>query len=93
MRAIEQNRYVARATNTGISAIISPKGLILTQSPLFTEYTIVQTLHANLETSIYHAIADYIFWIALTVAFLLFFIQHTNLASKYKRKYIIRRIV
>lgn len=93
LRAIEQNRYVARATNTGISAIISPKGLILTQSPLFTEYTIVQTLHANLETSIYHAIADYIFWIALTVAFLLFFIQHTNLASKYKRKYIIRRIV
>lgn len=36
LRAVEQGRYIIRATNTGISAVIDPKGRILAQSGLFT---------------------------------------------------------
>ncbi len=35
LRAVEQGRYIVRATNTGISAVIDPKGRILAQSGLF----------------------------------------------------------
>jgi len=36
LRAVEQERYLVRATNTGISAIIDPKGRILVHGALFT---------------------------------------------------------
>ena len=35
MRALESGRYMLRATNTGISAIINEKGVIIKQSPQF----------------------------------------------------------
>lgn len=35
LRAVEQGRYLVRATNTGISAVIDPKGRILVQGGLF----------------------------------------------------------
>ena len=40
MRALETGRYMLRATNTGISAIINEKGDILDRSPLFKPYTL-----------------------------------------------------
>ncbi|MGD8907899.1 MAG: apolipoprotein N-acyltransferase [Chromatiales bacterium] len=36
MRALETGRYLLRATNTGISAIIGPRGQLLRTSPLLT---------------------------------------------------------
>jgi apolipoprotein N-acyltransferase len=35
MRALETGRYLLRATNTGVTAIISPQGSIIKQAPLF----------------------------------------------------------
>ena len=35
MRAIETGRYMLRTTNTGVTAIVSPKGKIIKQAPLF----------------------------------------------------------
>jgi apolipoprotein N-acyltransferase len=34
MRALETGRYLLRATNTGISAIVGPKGELIGVSPL-----------------------------------------------------------
>ncbi|MGR8952076.1 MAG: apolipoprotein N-acyltransferase [Gammaproteobacteria bacterium] len=36
MRALETGRYLLRSTNTGVTAIISPAGQVITQAPLFT---------------------------------------------------------
>lgn len=35
MRAIETGRYMLRATNTGLTAIIAPNGRVMKQAPLF----------------------------------------------------------
>jgi apolipoprotein N-acyltransferase len=38
MRALETGRYMLRATNTGVSAIINEKGIITASSPQFTPH-------------------------------------------------------
>jgi len=40
MRSIETGRYQLRATNTGISAFIGPKGELITTSPIFKQYVL-----------------------------------------------------
>jgi apolipoprotein N-acyltransferase len=37
MRALESGRWLLRATNTGVTAAISPKGQIISQAPLFQQ--------------------------------------------------------
>jgi apolipoprotein N-acyltransferase len=37
MRAMETGRFLLRATNTGLTGIVSPKGEIVNQAPLFQE--------------------------------------------------------
>ena len=46
MRALETGRYMLRATNTGISAIINQHGRIIAQSPQFVPHT----TSANIQT-------------------------------------------
>lgn len=41
MRALETGRYLLRATNTGISAIIDPRGKILARSPQFVAHALI----------------------------------------------------
>ncbi len=56
MRALETGRYLLRATNTGVTAIVSPKGGIVKQAAPFETATIIgaitplggQTLYARL---------------------------------------------
>ncbi|HEX7025891.1 MAG TPA: nitrilase-related carbon-nitrogen hydrolase, partial [Gammaproteobacteria bacterium] len=40
MRALETGRYMLRATNTGISAIIDDQGRVTAHSPQFEEYVL-----------------------------------------------------
>jgi apolipoprotein N-acyltransferase len=40
MRALETGRYLLRATNTGISAMIDPKGKVMAQAPQFNIITL-----------------------------------------------------
>jgi len=44
MRALENGRYLLRATNTGISAVIDPQGQIVTRSPQDEIYTLTATV-------------------------------------------------
>jgi apolipoprotein N-acyltransferase len=40
MRALETGRYLLRATNTGISALIDPRGAVVVRSPIFEQYVL-----------------------------------------------------
>ena len=44
MRAIETGRYMLRATNTGLTAIIAPNGKVMKQAPLFKTVTVTDSI-------------------------------------------------
>lgn len=46
MRALEGGRYLLRATNTGISAIIDPRGRLVATSPQFQVHVLTGTVRA-----------------------------------------------
>ncbi|MFV0422812.1 apolipoprotein N-acyltransferase [Oleidesulfovibrio sp.] len=58
VRAVEQGRYIARCTNTGISAIIDPYGRIVETGPLFKPAIISGNVLGISTTTIYHTIYE-----------------------------------
>lgn len=68
LRSIEAGLPMARAANTGISALIDPKGRILERVPLYEAGRIEAALPAPLEPTLYHRLGDLIFWL-LTLLF------------------------
>lgn len=54
LRAVEQGRYLVRSTNTGISAIIDPKGNTLTRSSLFHAEVITETAATVDTVTLFH---------------------------------------
>ncbi len=44
MRAMETGRFMLRATNTGVTAVIAPDGRIISQAPLFTATVLTETI-------------------------------------------------
>ncbi|MCA0894324.1 apolipoprotein N-acyltransferase [Microbulbifer agarilyticus] len=47
MRALETRRYLVRGTNTGVTAIVSPDGVITEQLPQFEQATLVGQVQAR----------------------------------------------
>lgn len=45
MRALENGKYMLRATNNGISGVISPKGKVVSTLPHFEQGTMVEKIH------------------------------------------------
>ncbi|MFP5221252.1 MAG: apolipoprotein N-acyltransferase [Acidobacteriota bacterium] len=55
LRAVEQNRFVLRATNTGITALIDPKGRVSSETALFQKAAVAVTgVGLITRTSPYH---------------------------------------
>jgi apolipoprotein N-acyltransferase len=65
MRAIEQGRYVVRATNTGISAVITPKGRIAFHGSLFRAEALMGKARLVSGTTVFHTFAPFITWFCL----------------------------
>ncbi len=74
LRAIENRRSLARAANTGISALISPTGEILASSHLFKEATLVQPLPILKQRTIF-TYFGFLFPICCLVCAIILFIQ------------------
>lgn len=60
MRAIEQGRYIVRATNTGISAVITPGGRIAVHGSLFTAEALMGRVRLISGVTVFHTLAPFI---------------------------------
>lgn len=63
LRAVEQGRYLLRATNTGISSLIDPWGRILFRSPLFVAKAIPTAAYTLSGHTPFFFVAEYMPWL------------------------------
>ena len=92
LRAIEHSRFLLRATNTGISAVVSPRGKVLESTPLFQDAFITTTIETQNNYTIYTNIAPYIFPLCLFFAFVLFIFRAPSFSLHSRKKFIRREI-
>jgi apolipoprotein N-acyltransferase len=59
LRAVEQRRYLVRATNTGVSAVIDPLGRVIAQSGSFTRETLDAEVAMLEGTTPYQILGDW----------------------------------
>jgi apolipoprotein N-acyltransferase len=63
-RAVEHRRYVVRATNSGVSAVIDPAGRQVARGGLLTRQNLRATVRMLDETTIYTSAGDWAGWAA-----------------------------
>ena len=67
-RAVENRRYLVRAANTGISAVVAPDGRILSASGFFERTALKATIAANSSLTPYARYGDLFGWGTATAA-------------------------
>ncbi len=77
-RAVETGMYVLRCANTGISAIVDPRGRIVEKSSLFTEETLYGEVFLKNEQTFYVKHGD---WFILVLVFIIVALFSWNLLS------------
>ena len=83
LRAVEHRRSIARSANSGISAFINQKGIIIDKLEYETKGVLKGTIYANNQVTFYSIYGDYIARIAMFIA-ILFFIIGMAVQKKYK---------
>ena len=81
MRALETGRYLLRATNTGVTAIVDTKGRILQQAPIFEANSITDNIIPMTGLTPYARFADKPILIFLISVFLIL-IALSNLVNR-----------
>jgi len=73
-RAVENGRYLVRAANTGISAVVDPRGRVVERTPLFEPALIVKDVPLVDELTLYAARGDVFAWacVGATLSFTVF---------------------
>lgn len=72
MRAIEQDRWLARCTNTGITVFIDPRGRIHSQMPQFDNLQLTDTVRERTSITVFHRIQPWLTPVLLSVTALAF---------------------
>ena len=62
LRAVEHRRYLVRATNSGVSAIVDPVGRVVVHSSTFREEALLGEARFMLSTTVYEIIGDIPWW-------------------------------
>jgi apolipoprotein N-acyltransferase len=74
MRAVEHHRYLVRATNTGVSAIIDPLGRVVTESPLFDRASLHGEVAMMTGWTPYQTLGDWPGWLSLGAVIYMVFV-------------------
>jgi len=69
LRAVENNRYLIQAANTGISGIIHPTGKIVTKSNLGTRKILTGTVRKPSANTPYSYLGNWIVWVSMIILF------------------------
>ena len=68
LRAIEHRRYLVRATNTGVSAVIDPVGRVVENTEVFVQASMLSTVRLlQSGPTIYALVGDLLGWLALAL--------------------------
>jgi apolipoprotein N-acyltransferase len=84
-RAVEQRRYLVRATNTGISAIIDPVGRVLGETPTFARANLVGTVKPMQGLTFYQQVGDWPGYLSVLVVVLRLGLPR-GLSLRFKRR-------
>lgn len=79
LRAIENNKYVARSANTGKSGIINNRGDVIRETGWWTQEVVNGTLFLNQRKTLYQIMGDYLGYLA-TFALVSFILARFYLA-------------
>lgn len=65
LRAVEHRRYLVRATNSGVSAIVDPIGRVVVHSDVGTRENLRATVHMMQGQTVYGRLGDWVGWFSL----------------------------
>jgi apolipoprotein N-acyltransferase len=65
LRAIEHRRWLVRATNSGISALVDPTGVVVAQTGVLTRENVRGTVRLRDGATLYARLGDWPGWVAL----------------------------
>ncbi len=63
-RAVEHRRYLVRATNSGVSAVVDPVGRVVTHTGLLERANLVATVRLSDQPTFYGLVGDWPAWFA-----------------------------
>jgi apolipoprotein N-acyltransferase len=81
LRAIEHRRYVVRATNTGVSAIIDPSGRLIATTDLLARANLRGVVRPLEGETVYARVGDWIGWASAAVVALAAFTRRRGATS------------
>ncbi len=87
-RAVENRLYIARAANTGISAIIGPTGEIISKTELFERTALTGTVKFIDYETFYSKYGDIFIWSCFFLLFLLFLISIFRRRKENDRRFV-----
>ncbi len=83
LRAVEQGKYTVSSGNTGITSVVTDKGTVVSEMPIYKEGYIVETVYANSTRTLYSHIGNAFVYLCIALTALVFV---PDIVAKLKNK-------